>query len=125
MITSSPLNEATALSAEILADMELGKIPNHQILLKCRRLARLVGDDNWTKWLNLEIHGYNVRDPGTTYEERLELFAHFGRELDSQKHTGLVHPFATLEQEAETAKIELAACRVPASVQRPSQNRGS
>lgn len=116
MISRSPLVEANELSAEILADMELGKIPNHQILLKCRRLARLVGDENWKKWLDLEIHGYNVRPPDVTYEELLVFFAYFGRELDNQKHTGLVHPLSTLEQEAETAKLELAACRVPTSI---------
>jgi len=116
MINRSPLVEATELSAEILADMELGKISNHQILLKCRRLARLAGDENWKKWLDLEIHGYNVCPPDVTYEELLGFFAYFGRELDNQKHTGLVHPLATLEQEAETAKLELAACRVPTSI---------
>ena len=116
MISRSPLVEATELSTEILADMELGKISNHQILLKCRRLARLVGDDNWKKWLDLEIHGYNTEVSGVTYEEKLTFFAYFGRELDNDKHTGLVHPLATLEQEAETAKLELAACRVPTSI---------
>jgi hypothetical protein len=116
MIRTSPVVEATELSAEILADMELGKIPNHQILLKCRRLARLVGDENWKKWLDVEIHGYNVRPPDVTHEELQTFFSYFGRELDSQRHTGLVHPLATLEHEAETAKLELEACRVPSSI---------
>ena len=73
MTPNSPVTEATELSAQILADMELGKIQNHQILLKCRRLARLVGDDNWRKWLDLEIHGYNTSVPGVTYDETLKL----------------------------------------------------
>jgi len=115
-INKSPLAEASELSAEVLADMELGRIPNHQILLKCRRLARLVGDEIWSKWLELEIHGYNSPLVKLTDEERKGLFVYFGRELDSQKHTGLIHPLATLEQEVETAKLEMAACRVPSSI---------
>lgn len=116
MINKSPLVEASELSAEILADMELGRVPNQQILLKCRRLARLVDDEYGKKWLDLEIQGYNIEVPGVTYEEKLFFFAYFDRELDTQKHTGHVHPFATLEQETETAKLELAASRVPTSI---------
>jgi len=115
-IKKSPMAEARELSAEVLADMELGRNPNHQILFKYRRLARLVGDEIWIKWLDLEMHGYNSSLAQVTEKERQGLFIYFGRELDSQKHTGLIHPLATLEQEVETAKLELAACRVPTSI---------
>jgi len=113
---SSPLDEATDLSATILADLELGRISDHQVLLKCQRLARLVGDAVWQRWLELELHGYNVTPEGITHEELLQAFAYFGREFDAQKHSGLVHPLSTLEQEVDTAKLELQACRVPTSI---------
>lgn len=116
----SPLDEARDLSSEILADMELGRVANHQVLLKCRRLARLTGDEIWKKWLDLELHGYNVNHPRVQYDELLAYFRLFGRELDQEKHTGLVHPLSTLEGEVETAKLELASCRVPSSIQASS-----
>lgn len=120
MSEKSLLDDATSLSEDVLKDLELGRLTNYQILLKCRRLARLVNDDNWTKWLDLELHGYNVFHQGISNEELRWYFSFFGRELNTTKHTGLVHPLATLEQEIATAKIALEACRVPSSIQASS-----
>ncbi len=112
----SPLDEAVVLSATILNDMEVGNKTNHQILLKCRRLARLVDDTQWQEWLDLELHGYNPVPSGITFEKARAFYAHFGRQLDAEKLTGLVHPLNTLEQESETLKLELQACSVPTSI---------
>ena len=56
-----PMSKAevmTALSDEILADLELDKLPFERILSKCIRLARLRNDFESVKWFSLEINGY-------------------------------------------------------------------
>ena len=120
MTSKSPLQEASELSGEILADMEFARIPNHQILLKCRRLARLVGDERGRKWLDLELHGYQILPKDVSQEEYLVYFDYFGRQQDKEKQTGLIEPFGTLEQQVETAKLEIQSCQVPSSIQASS-----
>ena len=120
MTSKSPLHEARELSGEILANMELGGIPNHQILLKCRRLARLVGDEKWKKWLYLELNGYHLRPNDISVEEYCACLQHFGREIDREKGTGFFEPLATLEKEIVTAELEMQSCKVPTSIQASS-----
>jgi hypothetical protein len=120
MTSKSPLLEASELSGEILQDMELARIPNHQILLKCRRLARLVGDEQGGKWLDFELHGYYQLPKDVSREEFLAHFDRFGRLQDKEKQTGFIEPLATLEQQIDTEKLVIQSCQVPSSIQASS-----
>lgn len=50
--------EAKALAEDILADLELNRIPLANIAMKCARLARLTGNELALRWLQAEIGGY-------------------------------------------------------------------
>ena len=50
--------ETLNLASEILRNIELSEIPLEKICLKCTRLARLCGDDDYEKAFKLEISGY-------------------------------------------------------------------
>jgi hypothetical protein len=50
------------LSRELLDDIELGRLEAEKLLLKCSRLARLVGSDEIQAWIELEMRGYNFVD---------------------------------------------------------------
>ena len=55
---SNKHKEALNLSSEILKNIELSEISLEKICLKCIRLARLCGDDDYEKAFGLEISGY-------------------------------------------------------------------
>jgi hypothetical protein len=46
------------LAEELLADIELSRLPSDQLVLKAARLARLVGHQEMMRWLSFELHGY-------------------------------------------------------------------
>ena len=50
------------LSKELLDDIELSRIDADKLLLKCSRLARLVGSEEIQQWIEYEMKGYNVSD---------------------------------------------------------------
>jgi hypothetical protein len=50
--------DAAAVSEELLDLLENQKCPISQILLKAKRLARLLRDDDAQRWLNYELSGY-------------------------------------------------------------------
>ncbi|TQC47393.1 hypothetical protein EEB14_20790 [Rhodococcus sp. WS4] len=46
--------EALELSQELMADIELSRLPIDQMVLKCTRLARIVRDEKASDWLSWE-----------------------------------------------------------------------
>ena len=52
--------ESLALAAEILADLELSRLPLANIAMKCVRLARLTGDEQARRWFRAEAGGYDL-----------------------------------------------------------------
>jgi AbiTii-like protein len=59
--------EALTLSEDLLADIELVRMPAEQILLKAIRLARLIGDESTLEFLQLELHGYQFTSEARRY----------------------------------------------------------
>lgn len=47
-------DEALELSQELMADIELSRLPIDQLVLKCIRLARITRDEKASDWLNWE-----------------------------------------------------------------------
>jgi len=63
---------ALELSEELLGEIESKKIDDHSAILKCLRIARLVGDEKAIRWLQYETSGYEVLNN----ESSPELFLH-------------------------------------------------
>ena len=57
----SKAEQALEISDEILSDIEEGRIPFEQVLLKCKKLARLRDDFDALNWFRLELTGYSNR----------------------------------------------------------------
>ena len=70
------LERALTISDEILSDIENTDLTFEQILLKCKKLARLRDDFEALNWFTAELHGYgtDVQIPGITRED-LERYA--------------------------------------------------
>ena len=62
-MNSARIKECTELSAEILKNFELSELPVSNIILKCLRLCRLLGDEDGVLLFTYESSGY-PSDPG-------------------------------------------------------------
>lgn len=60
------LNECIGLSAEILRNFEYSEIPLRNIVLKCLRLCRLLGDEDGVLLFSYESSGYGNNSEGLT-----------------------------------------------------------
>ena len=56
--------EALELAREILRNIELQEHPLSSIVLRCRRLARLVNDEEAYEWFGYEVSGYPLGEDG-------------------------------------------------------------
>jgi AbiTii len=97
--------EALALADELIADIDLsrGSVPKH--LLKARRLARLIGDEDAQRWIGYEIEGVPDTFGGN------EWMWEAGRWTDRKKDQGYRVPASDLEATragAEAARAALA-----------------
>ena len=67
-MNSDKIKECTTLSAEILDDFELSRIPIDNILLKCLRLCRLLDDQTGIQLFFYESSGYPCTPDGVMPE---------------------------------------------------------
>lgn len=97
-----------SLAADLLDDIELGRLSTEQLLLKVSRLARLTGSDETRKWLKYELHGYN--EFGKIYDKYMEIT---GRWSNQKEKKGYFHSLAGIESVIENSKSELKIMRIP------------
>lgn len=57
-MNSARIKECTELSSEILKNFELSELPVSNIILKCLRLCRLLGDEDGILLFSYESSGY-------------------------------------------------------------------
>ncbi len=96
--------EALKLADELLADIELSRLPAEKCILKGNRLARLVSDDNASEWLYCELHGYDPSSP------RLhELLSMTCRWVDDEKTKGYTVSLSALQGMLEAEKSKMSA----------------
>lgn len=70
--TMEKLKEMIKLSDEILEDIEGHKLSLEDVILKCKKLARLKEDNEAQNWFYLELNGYKVENlPSFIKEENL------------------------------------------------------
>lgn len=114
------LKECTELSAEILKNFELSEIPISNIILKCLRLCRLLGDEDGILLFMYEASGYPQNSSSLLTKEAWRISAIAGRhywENDKNSrtekeyaHTQLI---AELEESISSQKIRLSAAKDP------------
>lgn len=96
-----------ALAEELLADIELSRTTASAVLLKAARLARLVGDDEISDWLQLELYGYDNSSLGSEYADRT------GRWEDPDAGKGYFQGLAELEGMISAYESRLDGLRLP------------
>lgn len=103
------LEEAAALSSEILKNVELGELPLTNITLKASRLARLLNDFDAQKVFEYEAGGYPTAPDGVPPESwRLAVAA--GRKSSvGGKDYVYVESITELEEQLRIAEASLAA----------------
>ena len=112
------LEEALALSAEILKNVELSELPLSSIALKASRLARLLNDFDAQHMFAYEAGGYPSTPDGLQPEvwKLAELagraYAHSDRE-NGTRHYAYVDAIAALENTLGLSEAALAAARDP------------
>jgi len=132
-MNSARIKECSELSAEILKNFELSEMPVSNIILKCLRLCRLLGDEDGVLLFTFESSGYPSTPKGLTSDAwRIAKIAgrrYFCKEKDNsgqQKETEYANVtlIAELEETIASQKIRLAAAidpNVSISSANPSQ----
>lgn len=117
--TQLAMAEALALTAEILANLELGQLPLSNIALKTSRVARLLNDFDMLKILEYEISGYPTTPTGVS-SDVWTLAQKAGREfinteiITKQKSVHIyLDSIDSLEDTIRTTEAALAAARDP------------
>jgi hypothetical protein len=122
-----------ALSDEILADLELDRLPFERILSKCIRLARLRNDFEAVKWFSLELNGYqeDKLPHGIQAHELFSFALRSARTLivqdktsEEKEHKYWVASIPELEAEILVQQEHLKSLRPPESFQ-PAVSRHS
>lgn len=96
------------LAAELLADIELSRLPPEQLLLKATRLARLVDDDEIAQWLQFELRGYPTTDATATPH-----MTRSGRWTEPKEDKGYFQSLPEIEGHISTGEIQLQRLEVP------------
>lgn len=133
-MNSSRIKECTELSGEILKNFELSEIPINNIILKCLRLCRLLGDEEGVLLFTYESAGYPTEPNGLLGAEAWKIAGIAGRRFfetekkngDSQTHEyAKTTSLAGIEELIATQKLRLSAAADPdisLSSANPNQN---
>ena len=107
------LQDALALSEEILADIELSQIPLSSVALKTSRLARLINDFDMQKAMAYEASGYpaeqGVMPPESWQLSGISNRRYFGDHPETGEKTeyAYLESIEHLEQQLELTKTSL------------------
>lgn len=121
--TSGSHAEARTLAEEILADLELNRIPLGNVAMKCARLARLMGNELALRWFQAEIGGY----PNSIDQDLFQIALAIGRRVEgSEKEEGgpkvWVGSLPAIEANIETLRADLTSLVLPSLSEGSSQN---
>lgn len=117
------LEKALAISDEILSDIENTNLPFEQILLKCKKLARLRDDFDALNWFTAELHGYSteVQIPGITrgdLERYAEMSGRFTVSIDpgtkQEERKYWTPPVSEIEADIQANLLTLEKLQPPA-----------
>jgi len=113
--------QALALAEEILADIELSRIPPIEVARKTYRLARVLDDQDAIEWLRFEVNGYKLSQPENVFEPGgWEAACRSNRDTFGAdgKHTASPLSLGALQAHIEGGLTQLAAATdQPVSIQ--------
>lgn len=115
--SAAAMEEALSLSGEIIADIELSRVPLANVALKSARLARLLNQFDSQKIFNYEVSGYPFTPDGIRPEVwRLALAAgrvYSRRDPKTKKDTqsAFMESIERIESTIEASKIALQAAQ--------------
>ena len=120
MDNRSRTTEAATVSEELLNLLENQSCPIAQVLLKAKRLARLLRDNDAQRWLNYELSGY---PDGLTFAEfgSCLKYANQRRDKDNKYWT---ESLPAIEARIKSSELALAGYKFPANLS-PSLNSPS
>ena len=115
------LKECTEHSAEILKNFELSEIPISNIILKCLRLCRLLGDEDGILLFMYEASGYPQNSSSLLTNEAWRISALAGRHYwvtdknnkTESKEYANAQLIAELEERISSQKLRLSAAKDP------------
>jgi hypothetical protein len=108
--------EALGLADELLADIELGRLPPQDVARKTYRLARVLDDQDAMAWLHFEVNGYRLVKPANVFEPGgWEAAVRSNRDYleDDGKRRASATSLGELQAELEATRIQLAAAVDP------------
>ena len=117
--TSLSATEAFDLSNELLADLELGRLPLTSCVMKAARLARLVGDDVHFMIFRHELSGYPSTPKGVPQDvwslckvaERVKIRKKTddkGKDTEDLIEVAEIRSISAIEENAATLKMRLS-----------------
>ncbi len=108
MDTETTSEHKLQLASELLDDIELNRLPTEKLLLKARRLARLVGNQEVESWLHYEMAGFSNED-----EISKKYMDYTGRWTDKAIGQGWWWGLAQIEAQIAACQEELRQLRIP------------
>ncbi len=120
-MNSDRIKECTALSEEILKNIELSEIPLSNIILKGLRLCRLLGDADGILLFTFEASGYPENKDGSMTSDAWRISKIAGRRYFQKEENGERIEYAHLalvsqiERNIDTGKLRIQAAQDPAS----------
>ncbi len=99
--TKKALDEALALSDDIIKNIELNEIPLANIALKTARLARLTNDFDMNKIMELEISGYSDESSGFVPKNQWKIGMDADREFQTEDYKMQIYPESIEQLEGE------------------------
>jgi hypothetical protein len=106
--------EARTLAEEILADLELGRIPLTNAAMKCSRLARLMGNEKAFRWFQSEIGGYPTPPDNLSFDlGRAAGRTVSGTETDKDGPKIWTASIPSIESNLEALRIDLSSLNIP------------
>lgn len=98
-----------SLCDNIITNLENDKISVSSSLLKCRKLAQLVGDTEAQQWLKYECEGYPKLDERTLPNDAFTIAEHHGRVTTyNQTSTGFTELASELEADIASHQLILS-----------------
>ncbi len=93
------------LADELLAEIELDRLPLDKLLLKASRLARLTGDEKFSTWVRKEIYGYSKSDVDSFSWKRTKRNVGDGKEPVYAGASYLVTTIGPIEEELRSFRF--------------------
>ena len=101
--------EALELAREILRNIELQEYPLSSIVLRCRRLARLVNDEEAYEWFGFEVGGYPIGEDGLVTAKAFAIGRTRGRDVGSSEKGPLINTISIVALSVSPTTATIAA----------------